>query len=353
MARRPRLTPLLAAAALAVCGTVVTEVSSGAGVASASPGYPAPSATSPAITCPNTHGADEAFQWSGSGGWCVGTATLPDGTVLHNTYIPLDCPVGDFTVLDVSDFSSSTLRAVGPGGDIAFTWQDAGRMCTEYISRLPDSPPPPSGPDGPRTAAPHPTGAPHPTHAQSLTTAKARTVVYGSRLSLSTRLSSDAARSNVAVTLQRKSGTSWVTAASARTTSSGATSVSIAPKANATYRWSTPALAATTSHDGYSSAVSSPFAVAVQVKHGTVKVAGTARAKHRLTAKVSGWAPSGLTYHYQWYVGSKKVSAATHRTAVVKKSWRGKTVSVRVTGAKPGLVSAVRAATTGHPVAAA
>lgn len=71
----------------------------------------------------------------------------------------------------------------------------------------------------------------------------------------------------------------------------------------------------------------------------TPTISGTARIGVTLTAKPWTWTP-GTTLTYQWRVAGKPVPGATRATFVPRSADKGKTVTVQVTGSKPGYHSA-------------
>ncbi|WP_286931498.1 MULTISPECIES: hypothetical protein [Aeromicrobium] len=73
----------------------------------------------------------------------------------------------------------------------------------------------------------------------------------------------------------------------------------------------------------------------------TPRVYGSARYKGTLRASVS-WRPAPVTYRYQWYVGSKKISRATKSSYKIPKKYRGKKIKVRITGYKSGYTTVAR-----------
>ncbi len=68
----------------------------------------------------------------------------------------------------------------------------------------------------------------------------------------------------------------------------------------------------------------------------TPKIGGKAKVGRKLTAKPGAWTPTGLTFRYQWFRGSKKISGAKakNKTYRVTKADRGKKIKVKVTGKK-------------------
>jgi len=72
-----------------------------------------------------------------------------------------------------------------------------------------------------------------------------------------------------------------------------------------------------------------------KLKTATPKISGTAKVGKKLTAKAGTWT-KGATLTYQWYAGGKAIAKATKSTFTLTKSQKGKTVTVKVTGAKAG-----------------
>lgn len=67
----------------------------------------------------------------------------------------------------------------------------------------------------------------------------------------------------------------------------------------------------------------------------TPKIAGTGKAGSKLTAKPGEWT-TGTKLSYRWLVSGKSVAGATKSTFTVKSSYRGKSITVKVTGKKAG-----------------
>jgi hypothetical protein len=74
----------------------------------------------------------------------------------------------------------------------------------------------------------------------------------------------------------------------------------------------------------------------------TPTISGTVRAGYTLTANPGTWKPSGVSLKYQWYVNGAAISGATGRTLKLSGTWAGKTITVAVTGSKPGYASSTR-----------
>lgn len=81
---------------------------------------------------------------------------------------------------------------------------------------------------------------------------------------------------------------------------------------------------------------------AEQLTAGSPRVAGTARAGRRLTALPGAWAPSGITFSYQWLRDGAAISAAVSSSYRVRPADTGHRISVRVTGAKAAYEIATR-----------
>ena len=176
-------------------------------------------------------------------------------------------------------------------------------------------------------------------HAQS-----AGQVTYGNSVTLSTVLTDTTANTklgSVAVHLQRRSGSSWVGVKSVATNNSGAASYTLAPSTTTTYRWYVGARATKTAY--YAAAASASFPVKVALRASEPTITGTVRAGSWLTAHHGTWAPTGITFRYQWYVGGKAISGATKSTLKLSPSWIGRRAVVHVTGSKTGYVSVDKA----------
>jgi len=71
----------------------------------------------------------------------------------------------------------------------------------------------------------------------------------------------------------------------------------------------------------------------------TPKISGTKKVGRILTAKPGTWKPAGVALSYRWYRSGKKVAGATMVTYRLVKADKGKKLTVRVTGTKPGYTS--------------
>ena len=94
--------------------------------------------------------------------------------------------------------------------------------------------------------------------------------------------------------------------------------------------------------------------LAVGVLSATPKptISGTAKVGKKLTAKAGTWKPSGVKLKYQWYRGSKKISGATKKTYTLTSADKGKKITVKVTGTKPGYTTVSKTSVASGKVAA-
>src|SRR5690606_29631529 len=65
-------------------------------------------------------------------------------------------------------------------------------------------------------------------------------------------------------------------------------------------------------------------------------VKGKPRVGTKLKAYPGSWKPKATKVRYQWYLGSKKITKATKATLKVKKAWKGKRLTVKITVSAPG-----------------
>lgn len=66
------------------------------------------------------------------------------------------------------------------------------------------------------------------------------------------------------------------------------------------------------------------------------KISGKAKVGRKLTVKPGSWRPAPVKLTYQWYVGGRAIRGATKSSLAVVKSYRGKRITVKVSGTKPG-----------------
>ncbi len=81
-------------------------------------------------------------------------------------------------------------------------------------------------------------------------------------------------------------------------------------------------------------------------------IKGTARVGSTLTASVTAWKPSKITYTWQWYANGAKISKATSKTYKITSSMKGKVITVKVTGKKSGYKTTVKTSKPTKKVAA-
>ncbi len=68
----------------------------------------------------------------------------------------------------------------------------------------------------------------------------------------------------------------------------------------------------------------------------TPTISGTAKVGKKLAAKAGTWKPYGSKVSYQWLRSGKEIKGATKSTYTLTKSDKGKTITVKVTGSRPG-----------------
>jgi hypothetical protein len=78
-------------------------------------------------------------------------------------------------------------------------------------------------------------------------------------------------------------------------------------------------------------------------------ITGKAKVGRRLTAKHGHWT-AGTSFHYRWFANGKRIHHATHRTLKLARKVKGKRITVKVTGTKPGYVTASRTSARTHAV---
>jgi hypothetical protein len=86
---------------------------------------------------------------------------------------------------------------------------------------------------------------------------------------------------------------------------------------------------------GYTTATTTSKATARVALAGTPTISGTARVGKKLTAKPGTWTKS-TSFSYQWYANGKAIRGATKSTYTISSGAKGKVISVKVTGKKPG-----------------
>ena len=123
---------------------------------------------------------------------------------------------------------------------------------------------------------------------------------------------------------------------------SGATKATFAPTAAHVGRAVT--VRVTGSLAGYTTVTTGSAATKAVVK-GTMspakpKISGTKKVGKKLTAKPA--AGAGLSYKYQWYANGKAIKGKTGKTFTLRRSDRGKKITVKVTYMKPGYTSVAK-----------
>lgn len=73
----------------------------------------------------------------------------------------------------------------------------------------------------------------------------------------------------------------------------------------------------------------------VPLKASTPKISGTAKVGRTLTLSTGRWT-SGATLTYRWYRSGKLISGASSKTYLLQAADKGKKITVKVTGSKPG-----------------
>jgi len=165
----------------------------------------------------------------------------------------------------------------------------------------------------------------------------ASTITYGRSVTFGgavTDLASHARLTGVSVQLQARAASGWRTIRTVRASGSGTVRAALKPTRGTTYRWYLPASSAAGVR--HAAAASAAFGVKVKIAKGRTRLVGKVRAGHRLRVTMSGWGPHGVRYRFAWYVGSKRL-AAGGRGLTLRKAWRGKRITVRVTARAAGL----------------
>ncbi|MCS5734880.1 cell wall-binding repeat-containing protein [Herbiconiux daphne] len=82
----------------------------------------------------------------------------------------------------------------------------------------------------------------------------------------------------------------------------------------------------------------------------TPTISGTARVAQTLTATAGTWGPAPVSLSFQWNAGGAPVAGATASSFLPDQTLVGKTVTVTVTGSRPGYQSASRTSAPTSPV---
>lgn len=72
---------------------------------------------------------------------------------------------------------------------------------------------------------------------------------------------------------------------------------------------------------------------------GTPRISGVLRVGQTLRASTGLWQPSGVSFKYQWRIGTKLLSGTTRTSLKLPSSARGKRITLWVTGSKTGYTS--------------
>lgn len=114
---------------------------------------------------------------------------------------------------------------------------------------------------------------------------------------------------------------------------SGATGTSLTVPRSAVNRAIT--VRVTGSRSGYPTVSSDSGRTAKVQLVGKPKITTKPTIGKRVKAAPGTWT-SGTRFRYQWYLGKKKISGATRSSLKVKSSWKGKRLTVKVTGTRSG-----------------
>ena len=84
----------------------------------------------------------------------------------------------------------------------------------------------------------------------------------------------------------------------------------------------------------------------------TPTITGTAKVGYTLTAHAGTWGPSPVSLHYQWKADGVAISGATAASYKVAPAYRGKRITVTVTGTRTGYLTVARTSAATAAVAA-
>ena len=82
------------------------------------------------------------------------------------------------------------------------------------------------------------------------------------------------------------------------------------------------------------------------------KITGSVKVGKRLTADPGAWGPGEVALSYQWYRSGAKIAKATKPTYKLVAADRGKKITVKVTGTKPGYTTVSKTSVASGKVAA-
>lgn len=75
------------------------------------------------------------------------------------------------------------------------------------------------------------------------------------------------------------------------------------------------------------------------------RITGTAKVGRRLRVKVGSWSPKP-SFSYRWYANGKTISGATKTSYKIAKKYKGKRITIKVTGRKTGYTTVTRTSST-------
>jgi len=84
----------------------------------------------------------------------------------------------------------------------------------------------------------------------------------------------------------------------------------------------------------------------------TATITGSAKVGYTLTAHAGTWGPSPVSLHYQWKAGGVAISGATAVSYKMASAYRGKRITVTVTGTKTGYLTVAKTSAATAAVAA-
>jgi 5-hydroxyisourate hydrolase-like protein (transthyretin family) len=79
------------------------------------------------------------------------------------------------------------------------------------------------------------------------------------------------------------------------------------------------------------------------LRAATPSISGKAKVGKKLTAKAGSWGPAPVKLSYRWYANGKAIKGATKSSYKIAKSYKGKKITVKVTGSKSGYATITKA----------
>ncbi|MFF2387522.1 carboxypeptidase regulatory-like domain-containing protein, partial [Agromyces sp. NPDC058104] len=101
---------------------------------------------------------------------------------------------------------------------------------------------------------------------------------------------------------------------------------------------------------GYATVSKTSAATAKVATTATPTISGTVKVGSTLTAKPGTWT-TGTTFTYQWYAAGTAITGATGSTFTPTTTHKGKTITVKVTGALSGYPTIAKTSAATVPVA--